>query len=328
MKRIPALDGWRGIAILLVLIDHARAALHLDQGAGASTGPHGVTLFFVLSGFLITSRLNFELQSSGTINLRRFYKQRFFRLMPAAWLYLWFAFLIAMLTPNRLNGAINCAAALLLFRNYSHFLVPDSWMTGHFWTLSIEEQFYIGWPSVMAFAGARVARWAAAFTAIIIAAHRFYVWNSISSTPFPLVNLEGTQLCADSLLAGCALALFLPRIRPYLRDWMAFPLIAALAACVMRYHTVMPLHESLIMAFLLAITSSSHSRVFSLLDWKPVAFLGKISYSLYLWQQPLTTFAEKGPGHFLIAVVALPCMALGSYYFIEKPFIERGRRKS
>jgi peptidoglycan/LPS O-acetylase OafA/YrhL len=201
-------------------------------------------------------------------------------------------------------------------------------MTGHFWTLSIEEQFYIGWPSVMAFAGARVARWAAAFTAIIIAAHRFYVWNSISSTPFPLVNLEGTQLCADSLLAGCALALFLPRIRPYLRDWMAFPLIAALAACVMRYHTVMPLHESLIMAFLLAITSSSHSRVFSLLDWKLVAFLGKISYSLYLWQQPLTTFAEKGPGHFLIAVVALPCMALGSYYFIEKPFIERGRRKS
>ena len=124
MKRIPTLDGWRGVAILLVLVDHARFALHLDPSASMSTGPHGVTLFFVLSGFLITSLLTQEKQSKGSIDLRRFYVRRFFRLMPAAWAFLWFALVYAILSPQRLVGFVNIAAALLFVRNYSYLFAP------------------------------------------------------------------------------------------------------------------------------------------------------------------------------------------------------------
>jgi peptidoglycan/LPS O-acetylase OafA/YrhL len=326
MKRIPTLDGWRGIAILLVLVDHGLAALHFTPITGRTTGQHGVSVFFVLSGFLITSRLTAEKQTTGAIDLRRFYVRRFFRLMPAAWLYLCFAFVMAMESADKIQGAINCSAALLFFRNYSYLIVPSDWLTGHFWTLSIEEQFYIVWPSMLAFAGARIARWAAVLAAAVIAIYRFAHWSTLMS--LPAEHTQVTQLRADALLMGCAVALFMPSIRPYLRDWMALPLAAAFAVCVARYHLLVPLHESLIIALLLAVTSSSQSRIFSFLDYRPIAFLGTISYSLYLWQQPCTSIAYLGPVQFPIAVVALACLALASYYLVEKRFIALGHRET
>jgi peptidoglycan/LPS O-acetylase OafA/YrhL len=322
MRRIPTLDGWRAIAILLVLVDHALAALNL--GPGGTTGQHGVTIFFVLSGFLITSRLADEKQSTGSINLRRFYLHRFFRLMPAAYFYLVFAFIFCILISRATwRESINFVAALLFFRNYSIHLVPADWITGHFWTLSIEEQFYIVWPSMLAFVNLRSARWIAVAGALIISIYRFAIW----STALPMYQTQDTQLRADSLLAGCAVALFMPKILPYLRDWMTLPLVAAFALCVARYQVLIPLHESLIIAFLLAITTSSKSRAFYFLNWRPVAFLGMLSYSLYLWQQPFTLVARCGWIPFICAVVLLPCVALYSYYRIEKPFIERSHRK-
>jgi peptidoglycan/LPS O-acetylase OafA/YrhL len=84
MNRIPALDGWRGIAIAPVLIDHIEhAVLHRYALPWTQTGQHGVTIFFVLSGFLITTKL-----LEGPIDLRRFYMRRAFRLMPVAWTFL------------------------------------------------------------------------------------------------------------------------------------------------------------------------------------------------------------------------------------------------
>src|ERR1700678_2855001 len=84
MKRITVLDGWRGVAILLVLFDHIQFSIHgTYPQPWMQTGQHGVTIFFVLSGFLITSKL-----IEKPIDLRHFYIRRFFRLMPAAWTYL------------------------------------------------------------------------------------------------------------------------------------------------------------------------------------------------------------------------------------------------
>jgi peptidoglycan/LPS O-acetylase OafA/YrhL len=325
MKRIATLDGWRGIAISMVLVDHARFSMHIDPSASMSTGPHGVTLFFVLSGFLITSRLAAEKQSTGSIDLRRFYVRRFFRLMPAAWTFLWFALIYTVFSPGALVGLFNIVAALLFFRNYSYLLAPGPALTGHFWTLSIEEQFYIVWPSILVLTGSRMARWVALSGAVLIGIYRFAHWSSLASLSFE--PAQATQLHADSLLLGCAAALFLPRIRPYLRDWMVIPLLIALVPCIANYHLLIPLRESIILALLLAITSSSESKAFAILNWKPVAFLGTISYSLYLWQQPFTSYGHIGPRHLLFAAVALPCFALGSYYLIEKPFIDRPYRK-
>src|SRR5712675_1226648 len=94
-RRIPALDGWRGIAIALVLFDHIQFALLRHYARPwAQTGRHGVTIFFVLSGFLITTKL-----LEDPTDLKRFYIRRFFRLMPVAW-----AFLAALLLFDRLTG--------------------------------------------------------------------------------------------------------------------------------------------------------------------------------------------------------------------------------
>jgi len=101
MKRIPTLDGWRGIAVLLVLADHVRFALHAEASPGVATGQHGVTIFFVLSGFLITSKLMEEKNATGSIDLRSFYVRRFFRLMPAAWAFLLFAAMEAAISDTR-----------------------------------------------------------------------------------------------------------------------------------------------------------------------------------------------------------------------------------
>ena len=139
-QRIPSLDGWRGIAILLVLFDHIQMPLFGRYARPwMQTGQHGVTIFFVLSGFLITSKL-----IEGPINLRQFYIRRFFRLMPAAWIYL-----ATLLFLNRMTGISfttwpELHACLFFYRNMVD--VPGPGLAGHFWSLSLEEQFYLVWP--------------------------------------------------------------------------------------------------------------------------------------------------------------------------------------
>src|SRR6476646_7446998 len=100
MNRIPTLDGWRGIAIALVLFDHIQDSImgHYAR-PWTATGYQGVTIFFVLSGFLITSKL-----LEGPINFKRFYLRRFFRLMPAAWVFLVFLLLLSHITGNPLTS--------------------------------------------------------------------------------------------------------------------------------------------------------------------------------------------------------------------------------
>lgn len=141
-RRIPALDGWRAIAILLVIAEDlqvgtlGRLPFH--------TGLHGVTLFFVPSGYLITRRSLSEKERTGTINLPAFYWRRFRRLMPAAWTYL-LVLLVLLLVAGRAIPVVGFLSALLFFRNYS----DPRGLTGHFWSLSIEKQFYLIWPFLL-----------------------------------------------------------------------------------------------------------------------------------------------------------------------------------
>ena len=152
-SRIPTLDGWRGIAILLVLFDHT---MNVFRGYGASpwvqTGQHGVTLFFVLSGFLITSSL-----LNGPIDLRSFYIRRIFRLMPVAWAYLGLLLLLNLRVHVVSKSAV--LASLFFYRNFEAATFGSA--TWHFWSLSLEEQFYLVWPIVLLLAGARRSRWIA-----------------------------------------------------------------------------------------------------------------------------------------------------------------------
>lgn len=324
-RRIPTLDGWRAIAILLVMVSHAGIALYstLHIPHPDSLGQHGVTIFFVLSGFLITSRFVQETNATGSIHLGSFYVRRFFRLMPCAWLYLFVMLVGTAHSHPAAYTAQELWGCLLFFRNYLDPTAVHA-VTGHFWSLSIEEQFYLVWPAFLLLGGPRRTRWIALAGAAGVALYRFAHWTELMQVP--LAGTFATQYRADALLIGCAAALFLPDLKPYLRRWMTLPLLAVLIACMATYKKLIPAHECIIVALLLAVTTELTADPLSrFLEWKPLAFLGTFSYSLYIWQQVFILGVHK-PTSFCISIAILPVVAVSSYILIEKPLIEVGRK--
>jgi len=146
---IPTLDGWRAVAILAVLVCHG-----LDQRQhpfAEPLGSAGVLLFFSISGFLITRRMLDEESQTGAVSLRKFYLRRAFRILPPALFYL------AAITFLGLMGVFPFSAepilkALFFVRNYAYFdfAMPATWYSAHFWSLSVEEHFYLIWPFLCA----------------------------------------------------------------------------------------------------------------------------------------------------------------------------------
>jgi len=317
-QRIPALDGWRGIAILLVLADHTQAAfLGRYARPWTQTGQHGVTLFFVLSGFLITGKL-LEGQS-----LRTFYIRRFFRLMPAAWSYLAFLGMVELLLHLRvvsLSGVVSC---IFFFRNYSssHLLA-----TGHFWSLSMEEQFYLVWPCLLLLAGFKKARWVAVVGAIACAVYRFLFWSHYSHQWLSF----RTEVRCDALLVGCLLALLFhdAKLRAVITrasKYLALPALAVFAFCITQFPWLPPLYEDVAIAILLAASVAyPHGVLARLMSLPPLAWLGLVSYSIYVWQQFF--FKYRGADVTATMIAIMPIFALGSYHLIEKPCIRFGHR--
>lgn len=324
MNRIPTLDGWRGIAIALVLLDHLQFAFLGAPIRGLpATGPHGVTVFFVLSGFLITSVLLDRPAEPGNAPLRVFYVRRFFRLMPVAWVYLATMVLLNALTRIRVISLPEICASVFFYRNLVPKL-PGS-VTGHFWSLSLEEQFYLAWPPLLALIGLRRARWLAPAAAVACAAWRYWHWAFYIRTAYSV----NTAVRADALLVGCALALWMREsvVRKIIiraKAWPALPAFVVFLGCIVRFNTLPPLIESISIAALIA-TSTSFSRAAwcHWLDWKPLAGLGRISYSLYVWQMVFVVLHVRG---FPILPCLLPFFAAASYFLVEKPCIRVGRR--
>src|ERR1700722_18709415 len=154
---LPSLDGWRAVAITAVILCHAFGQESSNSKINSlilNLGQQGVSLFFAISGYLITTLLVDEQQRAG-ISLRGFYIRRAFRILPPAYIYL--AVLGAMgiseiihVTPGEI-----LSAALV----YSNYWPLHSWFTFHFWSLSIEEHFYLLWPSLLALSGLARAKW-------------------------------------------------------------------------------------------------------------------------------------------------------------------------
>ncbi len=178
---MPSLDGWRAIAILLVIIGHSMDDIALllramgaavDLGGLKFIGMHGVQVFFGLSGFLITSRLVADEQKHGRISLWAFYMRRSFRILPAT---LFFLIAVGLLS---LAGFLDVSlgrwlSSLLFSANYS--TAEYSWYLGHFWSLAVEEHFYLVWPALFLLLGAVRKRlvWAFALTCAVA------VWRAI-----------------------------------------------------------------------------------------------------------------------------------------------------
>lgn len=320
-RHIPTLDGWRAVAILLVLWAHQGNVLYATpeaylRGGLFYFGTWGVPIFFGLSGVLITKLLLEEKDRTGRINLRAFYLRRCFRILPPMFVYL--AVIAAL---GMLQSGSEFWSCILFFRNYLPWQ-QGSWYSGHLWSLSVEEHFYLFWPALLVLAGVRRAWIPAVALSGLCAVWRW--WNLFPGSD------ERTDLRLDSLLLGAALAFVLhsKRGREVLSRLLT-PLawIACLAGLLMSVRFDWLLGASVTIPLLIAGTVIHPEWWISrLLEWKLLKGLGRISYSLYLWQQ-IFLYPPWQPrpwgGVLQTFPVSLPAAfacALGSYFLVEQAF--------
>lgn len=312
---MPALDGLRAVAVGLVIADHARVPF-LPGG-----GNVGVTLFFVLSGFLITSLLVAERRREGRVNLLGFYRRRAVRLLPAL------AFMLAIVVPLAYvlwsPSILTAAAAVGLYvGNWSFAGGFDMGPLVHTWSLAIEEQFYIVWPLILLPLLAWSRRGLIVVTVGLIAA--IVAWRVILADDAPWPRLwGGTDVRADALLVGCLLAVVTIRPRPVW--WVA--VAGGLVLPSLLYHqdartfTIgLPIA---IAASALAVSMASRGARW--LEWEPLRNTGRIAYGLYLWNLPAAWIGRAWFGEgFTFAGLALELAltiipAVVSWHFIEQP---------
>jgi peptidoglycan/LPS O-acetylase OafA/YrhL len=319
MSRIPSLDGLRAISISLVVAGHwAELRYHSDiAGAFANLG---VRIFFIISGYLITTLLLKERSKTSDICLRDFYVRRAYRILPAAIAFMLPTFLIFW---HDLRWYHMAAAALYL----ANFDFTHPWFLGHLWSLSVEEQFYLLWPGVL-------KKWFRHRTAILIVVVAF---APLYRTACHFLGLHGRAdetfpAVADILAIGCLLAVFvprLPRIQSAPATLMLIPIILVpVYTGVHRFHItplllliLWPLMHISIAGLLLHVVQ----RPYRFLNIRPVIWLGKISYSLYLWQQLFVFGTRARPWYYVFFALAL---ASASYYFVEQPMLRLREKKS
>jgi len=342
--QIPGLDGLRAVAVLSVL------ATHTFQTHGfpdwpivkyvAHQGSIGVDIFFVISGFLITTLLVRELERDNQIQLKRFYLRRFLRIMPA-----YGALLITVaacqavgyfhLQPRDWIGAVTYT---------SNFLHHPSWELGHSWSLSVEEHFYLIWPFVL-FAGGVVAGWRVALACLIACwaircgvafgvVQRWFpsdsIWADVSWTSQMAENWTFTRL--DTITMGSLFALVC-RSQPGRAwlDWLTRPNVVWIYFAILCTSIAMSRSAK----FTLCIAYTLNALCIALLMWGLIQSRGMAlrvisnpllraiglgSYSIYLWQQLFVHPRHDGWIHMFPQNVFL---ALGaaclSYWLIERP---------
>jgi peptidoglycan/LPS O-acetylase OafA/YrhL len=340
--RLPVLDGWRAIAISLVVWHHAIMSRYGDQdlywnASPSQLGAFGVDIFFGLSGLLITSLLLQEYQRTGSISLPGFYTRRIFRILPPV-----FALLAVLSWLGLIQSPLELASCLGFFRNYLAD-IPGRDYTRHLWSLAVEEHFYLLWPALLVWlcrkdrSGRPVA-----YLSIFFGLWRVFVAQThITSKVLAGVNEHfRTDLRADALLWGCFVAFLIatPESRERVRRYLSAPVVAvaALAAvvCVVMYSMLTTLWFAMLVPVVLTGTMLHPEWSFCrILELAPIRFLGRLSYSLYLWQG---LFLVPGwqPGllpkigvlqHWPWNLPAALAVATASYLLIEKPCMEFGR---
>ncbi len=350
-RYIPSLDGLRAFAVLTVI------AYHMNM-SWAPGGLLGVTMFFVLSGYLITGLLIAEFDYSGTIDLKDFWMRRIRRIIPAVFFtligvaFLCVLFNHALLTkmrPQILPTALFFNNWFQIFGNISYFqaLGAPSPIT-HCWSLSIEEQFYIVWPVFMLLAlraGMRKGTLRKVTTALIVVS-AVLMMILFDPTGDPSRVYYGTDTRAFSLLIGALLAMIWPSAK--LSDISGRDLsdteriafdgagIAALIGLVLMvgltngyspfiYYGGLVLC-SLLTALAIAVMVHPVSVIGKIFSWQPLATIGKLSYSIYLWHYPILLLTTPSnlqnglPWYLRILQLALIIgMSWLSYTFVENP---------
>ena len=356
IRRLPGLDGLRGIAVLAVIIYHADVSLLVG-------GFLGVDVFFVLSGFLITSLLIEELTRTNSVDRARFYIRRIRRLMPALFLVLFFSVLVSGLFV--LDAAYHVRRdlpwAITFVLNWSYLFFEQSYFVNisrppllqHLWSLSVEEQFYVVWP-IMLIALYKVkignvtprAKIFIASAALAIASTAWMIHLSVSNG-FPIPNdpsrvYFGTDTHAMGLLVGCAAAALWrsdrlnERLTPDRAAAMNGLGLLSLAGLAYFFVFVSELNEflyrggflvlSLLTAVLVVIAAHPGLKFGSRLGNPVLKWFGDRSYGIYLWHWPIFVLMRSGidiqwpdPIAFVVKIAIVLVISDLSYRFVELP---------
>ncbi len=323
--RIPTLDGWRFAAVSLVIFFHS---LPMGDESRAWMGHLGVDIFFGLSGYLITALLLQEHERTGRIDLLAFYRRRAFRILPPLWAFLIFAGIFSLF-----ESRLELLSALLFFRNY---IGIGGIATTHLWSLAVEEHFYLLWPTALVLVGvARSRNWIGYYAAAIA------LWRLVMSSTH-WAGLGGrTDFRLDSLLWGCAVAFIMESeaarsaLAATLRPWIWLSMAAMVVLPRIYFHdlSLAPLlliatcTTPLLIPFVIAGTVLHPEWLLSrALELPPLRWIGRLSNSLYLWQELFLFGGKLHHSSVAINLALTFAAACISYYLIEKPCIRLGRR--
>jgi peptidoglycan/LPS O-acetylase OafA/YrhL len=323
-RRLPSLDGLRAGSILLVMVGHLAFATGFRTAITDQYARAGVLIFFVISGYLITSLMQAEIDRTGRLSVVRFYTRRAWRILPVFYAYLatvtWFQY--AEFTSRELWLSWTHLASLAAW-----FGNPP-WALSHLWSLSVEELFYLGWPLVVVLGlrSARTVAWVAVFTAPV--ARYLSAHSDLDGIGFSLPGV------VDSIATGCLLAFYAERLKRLVAGpmmWLVWP-VALLLPLLARIgsattwlwpvpqlvgHAIWPTFNALVaVGILWAVNRPPH-----VLNHPVPVWIGRLSYSLYLWHMPWMNPALS------LGVAARICLAftcaIASYYLLERPLLAR-----
>ena len=339
---LPGLDAIRAAAVMMVVLKH------LGQ---PFSGSLGVMIFFVLSGFLITSLLLKEVRKTGTISLRNFYRRRSYRILPT----FYFAWLMTFVVRYLRHEAIlwNQAATVFFYlTNYGRAILPLSGQITYFmsiaWSLAIEEQFYVVWPLALLWIMFKPKHAGKIVGGVILA---IWIWRVVLMYGFGVTwawVYNATDTRADALLIGSLLAIVLNRERlpKLVMKTLSTRWLVLIPIAVLVWGTYIDLHlDTRLSLQLLAFTAEPVFTAMILVQWlywgtlgwkllehPVIKFVARLSYGVYLYQD----FGFAITGHIPIPhmqrILTLPIVfafAAASYYCIERPFMRmRDRGKS
>jgi peptidoglycan/LPS O-acetylase OafA/YrhL len=307
-RRLPVLDGVRALAIVMVVLAHCFIAIPYLRPACIILGDLGVSTFMVLSGYLITKVMLADEAKSGRLRLGRFYRRRALRIFPALYCFLAVALGLSFFHLIPREDGLTWTASVFYFRNY----IGSGWDTGHLWSLALEEQFYLIWP--MLFMLARRRRLHLIGLAVIALTLWRTVWIHQHGADYALI--DHVDLRMDTFLIGAAFAITR-------WDWIRFTPPLVFLGCILPCYSLVVPYEirtavaaffiGALISWLLVIPSTA--AVF--LSTPVMVWLGKISYSIYLWQQLFTGLHSRWWSPFAIAA-----FSIASFYFIERPALQ------
>ena len=326
-RHIPQLDGLRAIAVLIVMISHAGLEKFVPGG-------FGVTIFFFLSGYLITLLLRIELSRYGQVDFRAFYWRRTLRIMPP--LYLTLAILTAMHFAGVFDETVRGNAIpwdYLFLSNYSHLWGHEAGLPVPLWSLAVEEHFYLIFPAAFALCMARgnvpAAAMVCAISCLVILALRF-------ATPLWFGEVERNYYWShtrmDSILFGCILALW---NNPLLDEKAWRPefshVLIALAVLATTFVVQEPtfrfivrysLQGAALLVLFSYVLSERSALLNNLLTSAPMVWTGLVSYSLYLCHVAIYRTLEIHSPLDAVAIGIVGTLLAFGYGFLIRKFVE------